>query len=290
MSHGHEKDCCEDRDYCEDIGCCEDRDNDVCDCSHHDHDEHCDSCRAKIINTHTGCQCSNKKVVPKTIAPGAFVGKIPIVLAETTITIPVISNIKLEHKALEIKNINKNLYVTQCHLMETTPCATTGTLFIEGFVRKNIQYATVDCVDHNGETISGGIKHTTVRIPFSCTTTVTFLQKPVLRGPIFAETPAVTQVEFLGEFANRKDICAEPTQGSDPCQKGFVHHEIFNEPIFCELIKATIQEDDFTKCPKPIVSNCKTNLERTFNSIEEKMLISLTLKVLQKQQVGLTAN
>lgn len=267
---------------------CENRDVNQCACSH-DHNEHCDPCKGKILDTQTECQCTSTPVIPKIIAPGAFVGKIPVVLAETTVTIPIISKIKLENTALEIKQINKNVYVTQCHLMETHPGACTGTLFLEGFVRKNIQYATVSCVGNNGETISGGINHTTVRVPFTCSTTVTFLNRPVLRGPIFNETPATTTVEYLGEFVNGRDLCSEPVLGSDPCQKGFVHHEIFNEPVFCELICATIQEDDFPRCPKPIQSFCDNNIERTFNSLEEKMLVNITLKVLQKQQVGLNA-
>lgn len=277
MSHEHEKD------YCEDM------DNKVCTCSQDHHKDCHESCGAKIIDTDTECQCSNTPVLPTVIPSGAFVGKIPVVLAETTVTIPIKSNIKLASKALEIKEINKNVYVTQCHLMETPSGATTGTLFLEGFVRKNIQYATIDCVDKNGETISGGIKHTTVRIPFCCTTTVNFLRRPVLRGPIFTETPPASQVEYLGEFINDQNACAEPIQGSDPCQRGFVHNEIFNEPVFCELIRAAIQEDDFTRCPRSITSNCGNSIEQTFNSIEEKMLVSITLKVLQKQQVGLTA-
>ncbi|WP_411680590.1 CsxC family protein [Clostridium thailandense] len=267
---------------------CEDRDDNLCDCSQQ---EEChDSCNAKVINTHTQTEFLATPVVPNLIPAGAFVGKIPIVLAETSITIPVISNIKLEKRALEIKQINKNVYVTQCHLMETPPEACSGTLFIEGFVRKNIQYATVSCVSENGQTISGGINHTTVRIPFRGTATVEFLRRPVLRGPIFNTTPPADSVEFLGEFSNTKDICAEPVMGLNPCQKGFVHTENFNEPIFCELIGAVIKEDDFQKCPRPISSSCcDNNIERTFKTLEEKMLITITLKVLQKQQVGLTA-
>ena len=263
---------------------CEDK---VYDCSNKE--ESHDSCNAKVINTHTQTELLATPVIPTIVAPGPIIGKIPVVLAETSITIPVISNIKLEKRALEIKQINKNVYVTQCHLMETTPESCTGTLFIEGFVRKNIQYATVSCVSENGQTISGGINHTTVRIPFRGTATVQFLKKPVLRGPIFNTTPPADSVEYLGEFSNSKDICAEPVMGLNPCQKGFVHTENFNEPIFCELISAIIKEDDFQKCPKPISSCCENNIERTFRTLEEKMLITITLKVLQKQQVGLTA-
>lgn len=266
---------------------CEDRDDKICGCS--EHEECHDPCNAKVISTHTETEFVSTPVLPNIIAPGPFIGKIPVVLAETTITIPVISNIKLEKRALEIKQINKNVYVTQCHLMETPPCATSGTLFIEGFVRKNIQYATVTCVSEHGETISGGINHTTVRIPFRGTATVNFFKRPVLRGPIFTTSPPPDEVEYLGEFNNSKDICAEPIMGRNPCQKGFVHTENFNEPIFCELIDATIKEDDFQKCPKPISYSCENNIERTFNTLEEKMLITITLKVLQKQQVGLTA-
>ena len=39
-----------------------------------------------------------------------------------------------------------------------------GKLFISGFVRKNIEYATADCIDK--KVVSGRIAHTTVDVHF----------------------------------------------------------------------------------------------------------------------------
>ena len=43
--------------------------------------------------------------------------KVPVLLAEIRVTIPVVSEIKLEDNAIEIKRIKKNVYLTQCHLI-----------------------------------------------------------------------------------------------------------------------------------------------------------------------------
>ena len=61
----------------------------------------------------------------------------------------------------EIKRITKNVYLTQCKLLPRSGkigkdgTLISGKLFISGFVRKNIEYATADCVDKDG--ISGRI-------------------------------------------------------------------------------------------------------------------------------------
>ena len=50
-------------------------------------------------------------VAPSVIAPGPVVVKVPVVIAETNITIPVEATIKLDHPAIEIKRIRKNVFL-----------------------------------------------------------------------------------------------------------------------------------------------------------------------------------
>ena len=246
----------------------------------------CDSqsCEGKVVRAKTEPGCENTPVIPKTIDPGLFVAKIPVVLAEAKITIPIVAKLKLEDRAIEIKRIKKNVYVTQCHLLPTDPCDTTGTLFIEGFIRKNVEYATEEC--SNDEVICGKIKQCTFKVPFCCTTTVCFFRKPVLRGPIFVPNSPVTETEIFEDTLRSCDVCREPIIGNDPCQQNFKNTEFFNEPVFCELVKATLNEVDIHKRPK---TSCDDPTEQNFRRITEKVLLTLKIKVLQKQQVGLNA-
>lgn len=100
------------------------------------------TCKAGIIESETLTECSNELLTPKGFN-GPFVGKIPVVLAEPVIQIDVESVIQLEEPAFEIKRIKKNLFITQCKVIETGfehECKTrkTGKLFISGFVRKTL--------------------------------------------------------------------------------------------------------------------------------------------------------
>jgi hypothetical protein len=221
-------------------------------------------------------------VTPAVITPGPVVVKVPVVLAEPRIVIPVLSTIRLENSAFEIKRIKKNVFVTQCHLMPNSAdgVANTGILFLEGFVRKNIEYATASCV--SGGVVSGSIFHTTGQVNFSVTTRVTFL-----RPPVFTTNPSVQELELFEGTLKRCDICAEPVIGRDPCEQDFIHTENFNEKVFCELVTANIVEADIHKNPTPL--SCNNPQEQTFITITEKLLLDLTIKILQKQQVRVTA-
>lgn len=258
--------------------------NDNCSCSQNECKCEQPECTGRVVRAETEPGCQNTPVIPKTIEAGLFVGKIPVVLAEAKITIPIMAELKLEERALEIKRIKKNVYVTQCHLLPTEPCDTTGTLFIEGFIRKNVEYATEECSSEG--TICGRIKHCTFKVPFRCTTTVHFFKKPVLRGPIFTPNPPTTETEIFEDTLRDCDVCREPIIGNDPCQQNFVSTEFFNEPVFCELVSATFNETDIHKHPR---THCENPTEQTFRRITEKVLLTLKIKVLQKQQVGLNA-
>ena len=86
-------------------------------------------------------------VTPIVITPGPVVVKIPVVLVETNITIPVEATITLDQTVMEIKRIKKNVFLTQSRLIPFSQDnrENTGIVFIEGFVRKNIEYATQTC-------------------------------------------------------------------------------------------------------------------------------------------------
>lgn len=104
-------------------------------------------------------ECVNNPVPIRSITSGV-VAKIPVVLAQLQIQFNVNAKIDLPEPAIEIKNIKKRLKITQCLLLQNT-----NMLFIEGFIRKNIDYSTRKCSTEEG--ICGDIRHCTVDIPSS---------------------------------------------------------------------------------------------------------------------------
>jgi hypothetical protein len=223
-------------------------------------------------------------VQPTVITGGPVVVKIPVVISETNITIPVEATITLDEEAIEIKRIKKNVYLTQSRLIPYSQDGIRGTgiLFIEGFVRKNIEYATQTCPVANGcVNVCGDIKHCTVQVPFSFTTRITFLKPPV-----FTQNTPASELGYFTDKLQGCDICTDPVLGRNPCDQSFTFTEYFNEKPYVELVSANITEVDIHKNP---TSNCLTPTEQRFTKLTEKIVVNLTLKVLQNQQVRITA-
>lgn len=219
--------------------------------------------------------CPNTTVALDPITTGV-VAKIPVVLAEFTVRFNVTSKIRLPEEALEIKNIKKRIKVTQCLLLQNT-----NVLFIKGFIRKNIDYSTRNC--SNSEGICGDLRHCTVDVPFQCTTNVTFNGTPP--APVISNNQ--TEFEYFREqklpreFAEKDKLLSGDL--SEFNQESF---EYFNELPYCELIRSRIVEFDEYLDRRKIVLPAPFE-ERLFDEIEEKMVIFLTLKLLQNRQVAI---
>lgn len=227
--------------------------------------------------------CEQLSVTPTVIGAGPVFVKIPVVLAETNITIPTEATITLDQRAMEIKRIKKNVFLNQCRLIPFSQDNRPGTgiLFVAGFVRKNIEYATQTCPSGTAVNVCGDIRHCTIEVPFNCTVRVTFL-----RRPIFAENTTSSELEFFTDNLRSCDVCADPVVGRNPCDQNFSFTEFFNEKPFCELVRADITEIDIHRNP---TATCQTPTEQMFTQITEKMVVNLTLKVLQNQQVRITS-
>ncbi len=225
-------------------------------------------------------ECHNKEVDPKYVIKHGTIVKIPVVLAELAIQVNVDSTITLPEPALEIKKIKKRLKVTQCTLLQDT-----NKLFIKGFVRKNIEYATRGCSTAVG--FCGDIRHCTVDIPFRCVTPVCF--------NVFHPAPLQfnTQDEFeyfrsqalpTTDFAEKDHLLS-----GDFSEFNQITTEYFNELPFCELISSRIVEfDEFINRTRPAGVELPFE-EFEFELIEEKMVIDITLKLLQNRQVAIPA-
>lgn len=206
------------------------------------------------------------------------VAKIPVVLAELTLRVNINSIIKLPEFAYEIKDIKKKVKVTQCFLVPQT-----GMLFIKGFIRKNIQYATR--VGSTLQSFYGDIRHFTADIPFTCTTDVTFNGIPP--APIVNSTSNEFVYNMRQDVAGKDFGTKDKLLSSDLTEYNQVSTEFFNELPYCDLVSATIVELDEALNPTFPPFKEVPFEERMFERIEEKMVLDLTLKILQNRQVAI---
>ncbi len=240
-------------------------------------DKKCKPCekRCAEVEGQTVETCENRPVGLEPITT-PVVAKLPVVLAEMTIRFNVVSTIELPEKAIEIKNIKKRIKITQCMLLQNT-----DVLFIKGFVRKNIDYSVRDC--SNSEAICGDIRHCTVDVPFQCTTNVVFngtQPKPVINTSQ-SEFEYFKVEELPKGFADKDKLLS-----GDLSEYNQESTEYFNELPFCELISSRIVEFDEYICRSKIHGKAPFE-EKEFKKIEEKMVIYLTLKLLQLRQVAI---
>ncbi|PGN17805.1 hypothetical protein CN971_23920 [Bacillus thuringiensis] len=199
------------------------------------------------------------------VTPNALI-KVPVVLAERTVQIVVEANIPLDPPAVEIKRVLKNVFLTQCKLVPVAFTPVPGTnyrrvtrakLFVEGYIRKNIEYASADC--------NGTLYDRVANVNFTGFADLT--EGNFLTLPLIAASS-----DAASHFIN-------PKNGDLPrLDKYFFENAVFyNEQPYCELISANFYELDFSPCP--------TALNESFDTLREKIVLDLTLKVLQVQQV-----
>ncbi len=216
----------------------------------------CDhECKATVINSETLTNAENYPQIG-----GDF--KIPKVLAEFIVQIDSESKIKLNEPSYEIKRIEKQVFLTQCRYIPPT-----DKVFIEGYIRKNIEYAVKNCSGHRA--ISGVIKDTTVHIPFKAYTKVQFCEglPQVIPNP-----PAM-----VARYFDQKRM------GKDFREADRSNVEIFNEPVYCELEWSAIFDADIDDKGVPIDGFIN---EEEFKEFTDKSVIYLCIKLLQKQQVN----
>jgi hypothetical protein len=220
-------------------------------------------------------ECNNVSVTPQ-ITTGNVYAKLPVVLAELKVQIDMDTTIDFptDEVVLEIKDVKKRVKLTQCRLLLPT-----NKLFLKGYVRKNIQYAAP--LTQTSTTVSSNIKSFTVDVPFQCVTPVTYLTPPV-------QPKQNQRGEF--EFFTMTDIPdTEPHSDKDKLLAGDLSQfdeqstEYFNELPYCELISAHVIEYDEGLSRIPLDNGPFE--EKTFHQVEEKMVVYLTLKVLQLQQL-----
>jgi hypothetical protein len=195
--------------------------------------------------------------------------KVPVVIAEPTIQIPIEATITLGAAATEIKRVKKNVFLDQVKIVPVMPFTRVdGTdyftfgrakLFIAGHVRKNIEYASTAC--------TGALIDQIVDIPFTGYTELSTAAGTLLNPPIFGISES-SESSFLSDVNNL----------NGRLDKFFFNNLVkYNEQPFGELVAANFFELDFA----PV----EPAAEGTFTTLTEKIVLELTVKVLQVQQL-----
>ena len=238
--------------------------------------------------------CENTAETPITTpANPGLITRLPVTLAEVTVNTSLSANIQFPDPVLEIKDIKKRVKIVQCRLLlpgtsDEDDSFVSGNyqLFLRGFVRKNIQYATPDA-HGSGQCVSSKLRSLTVDVPFECVTTVlagSFLSPPQL--PVFN-----SRNEF--DFFRAQDLGTghpekEQLLSSDLSQFHQNSSQYYNQFPYCELLSSDITEYDEAVDRVPLPGDHPFE-EGYFHTIVEKMFLQFTIKILQNQQVIIEA-
>ncbi|WP_226584271.1 CsxC family protein [Halobacillus litoralis] len=197
-------------------------------------------------------RAKSKSVTAETASFFQGTEEITRVLGDVFIQSLVEADIELPSYARAIKNIEKNVYLTQCKAIPVVGSDYVK-LFVEGYVHKNIQY-----VEHD----YGYVKDYSVNIPFKA-------YDKVQVGGTFP-----TFYSVKDNILQYREL-AKDGMGADRCEFGSLTFEINNEPIKCKLLASAINQLD--------IAHHFDNWGR-FNKITEKMDLNLLIKLTQKQQ------
>lgn len=217
----------------------------------------------------------NIGITPIGIDTGVVV-KIPVVLAELTVNFNVGANLRLPEPALEVKNIKKRLKITQCSLLQPT-----NILFIKGYIRKSIDYTTAVCSNREG--VCGDVHHCTIDVPFQFSTPVNYTVEP---APIALNSSSEFEYFKVSDLPNEHFSEKDNLLAGDLSEYNQFRTENFNELPYCDLISANIFEFDEFVGKRVPYQNMPFE-EKLFSNIEERMVIELRLKLLQRRQVAI---
>jgi hypothetical protein len=211
------------------------------------------------------------EATPVVTTPGLTpILKVPVVLAERTIQVVLEADIPLDPAATEIKRVTKNVFLEQVKLVPVRFArigdtdffrVTRAKLFVSGFIRKDIEYASNEC--------NGALLDRIADLSFSG----------------FAELQEDDFLTFpiIGVSEDSKALFLNEKNDLTPrLDKYFFQNLVkYNEQPYGELIGANFYELDF--------SPTHVSPEGEFSSLREKIVMDLTVKVLQVQQMQVAA-
>lgn len=210
------------------------------------------------------------------ISIGKVLTKVPVVLAEPSLQVHTLHKTCFPEAVLEIKDVKKQLVLTQCRLLLPT-----NKLFIKGYVRKNIQYAAMREQSATSTTVSSDLHSHTEHIPFDLITEINhFIVKPVMpRTNNRNEFDFYVTKPLPSGYPEKDEL-----QSSDLSQFHQASSEYYNELPYCELVSSKIIEWVEASNRSSLESSGLLN-EGTFTETEDKLVIDFTIKILQNQQI-----
>ncbi|MFD1017659.1 CsxC family protein [Thalassobacillus hwangdonensis] len=216
------------------------------------------------------------------ICIGKMVAKVPVVLAQLDLNVDMDADITFPEPVLEIKDIKKRVKLIQCRLLLPS-----NKLFIEGFVRKNIQYASPspEIQESTSTTVSSDLHSHTVDIPFKLVTEI----KDYLTHPV---QPRINKREEFDFFISEALPSGFPQKDelltSDLSQFHQESEQYYNELPYCELVSSRIVEWDEALDREGFPTDAPLG-EGMFTTIKEKMVLDFTIRVLQNQQLRVSS-
>lgn len=213
-------------------------------------------------NKHPQYQCDTAKTIRVDCNSASFPGGnafIPVVLTDAELQALVESEITLPTAAKEIKNMRRNISLTQCKAISSA-IPSFGfffevKVFVSGVIHKNIQYVE-DC--------NGYLRDYSVDVPFSCNQTFRVRRNP--EGFFSHKSTATNERIFIDKNGH----------GADRYKSGGVTYEFYNEPIECKLLFSLVNDLDLYT---------EVDENKNFKKIIEKAEVILIFKLIQQQQV-----
>lgn len=234
-------------------------------------------------------QCMNDGSVNERVVDTTRDIRVPVRLGTYDVRTHLVADIKFPHPVMEIKDIKKRVIITQCRLMTRVQGTQGATprgpypLFIEGYVRKNIQYAS-PCHNDKGECVSAEMKSLTVKIPFTCWTSVMLDVAAILPVSNTRSEFDFFRAQELGKGFPEKDKFLS----SDISQFHQASTGFYNDLPFCELVSHDIVEWDEATDRRSINGGYGEDSpvdEGFFHHMVEKMMLTFRIRVLQEQLV-----
>lgn len=181
---------------------------------------------------------------------GPLVARVPVIISQSKVNISINSEVSLDHTVLDIRDCTRNVYLTQCSLLDMGN-KRHGKVHISGCINESIEYAASEKNPNSAELCFKNIK-----IPFEFAAKIEYCSRPMFITPNKFITVGIPSV---------------PNQSMS------------GEKLFCELENSEICEADIIKKS----SFPKENDLHTFDTLIEYMVVSITFTILQWQQVSI---
>ncbi|EDT79197.1 hypothetical protein [Clostridium perfringens] len=202
--------------------------------------------------------------------------KVLVRVATVNINHALTDSIVIPEGFYSIKGISRRLVLTQCYIVPTAVEAPDNAqLFVEGYILKNVQYATPSADQNPADPCEDCIvmrndyRDLTAKINFNFSV------------PIDLDANIVTPVTET-ERAILKDCmkpCDKGTMSESDCERLFSQEVVLQEPFSCELDRYTINEAVISK------TNCSLTNEDLFDTVVEKLNLNLVISIFQLRPV-----